>query len=67
MIEYVLVTSIEGTAVVITSVESSIKLPSVSSPLSLISDISLVLSGLLAVAVTVFKILPLSEPILWIV
>ena len=64
MIEYVLVTSIEGTAVVITSVESSIKLPSVSSPLSLISDISLVLSGLLAVAVTVFKILPLSEPIL---
>ena len=67
MIEYVLVTSIEGTAIVITSVESSIKLPSVSSPLSLISVISLVLSGLLAVAVTVFKILPLSEPILWIV
>ena len=64
MIEYVLVTSIEGTAIVITSVESSIKLPSVSSPLSLISVISLVLSGLLAVAVTVFKILPLSEPIL---
>ena len=67
MIEYVLVTSIEGTAIVITSVESSIKLPSVSSPLSLISVISFVLSGLLAVAVTVFKILPLSEPILWIV
>ena len=64
MIEYVLVTSTEGVAIVVTSVESSIKLPSVSSPLSLMSVISFVLSGLLAVAVTVFKILPLSEPIL---
>ena len=56
MIEYVLVTSTEGVAIVVTSVESSIKLPSVSSPLSLMSVISFVLSGLLAVAVTVFKI-----------
>ena len=56
-----LTTSIDGLAEVVIIVGSSIVFPSVSSPSSLISVISFVLSGLLAEASTVFEINPVSS------
>ena len=60
VIDEVLVTSIEGEEVIVTTVGSFEVLPSVSSPSSEVSETSLEFPGELAVAVTVFDILPLS-------
>ena len=57
----ILVASIEGDGDISTTVGSSIVFPSVSSPSSLTSVTSLILPGLLAVTITVFSILPVSE------
>ena len=51
-------TSIDASEIVATMVGSFVTLPSVSSPSSLTSLTSLLFPGLLAVAVTVFAILP---------
>ena len=53
-------TSIEGEEVIVTTVGSFEVLPSVSSPSSEVSETSLEFPGELAVAVTVFDMLPLS-------
>ena len=53
----VLVASIPGRGEIITSVESSVVLPSISFPLSDVSLTLFVCPGLLAVAIAIFEIL----------
>ena len=62
----VLVTSIDESVVVKITVGSLVVLPSLSSPSSLTSDTSLLLPGLLPVAVTIFLTLPVF-PAAWLI